>query len=129
MQANTQKYLGHSVESLLYKAATDPNSLIYSECRLIKDDFHIFSIKDQVKYSSDRRKWSRRRPDLQAKREQARVAVLLPEELKALQNLKRVFFTIEMAHHEANEAERRLQRPRYLPQEWIQNVIDGDNKS
>lgn len=76
MQANAQKYLGKSVEDIIHKAASDPLSLTYPECRLIKDDFRILRALDQIKYQSDRRKWMRARPDLQVKREQARATVL-----------------------------------------------------
>ncbi|KAL5356667.1 hypothetical protein BJX96DRAFT_171820 [Aspergillus floccosus] len=129
MQANAQKHLRRSVESLIHKATTDPSSLTSPECRLIKDDFRILNILGPIKYENDRRNWLHERPDLEVKREQAHAAVLSPEESKALQNLKGVFFSILMAHYEANEAARKHQRPRHLPDEWIQNVIDSDNKS
>ncbi|KAE8361307.1 hypothetical protein BDV27DRAFT_167004 [Aspergillus caelatus] len=97
MQANSQKYLGQSVEDLFRKAVTDPHSLTCPECLLIKDDFNILDLMDQTKYERNRWQWMLGRPDLQAKRE---------------------------------EEKRRHGRPRHLPQEWIQNVIDqGEDKS
>lgn len=130
MQASAQKYLGKSVENIIHKAATEPRSLTYSECRLIKDNFRILKTLDRLKYHSDRKKWVRARPDLQAKMEQAHAAVLLPEESKALQNLQDVFYNIQTAHYDMNEAKRRQQKPAHLPPEWVQNIIDqGDNKS
>jgi hypothetical protein len=130
MQANTQRYLRQSVEDLIHKVAIDPHSLTYAECRLIKDDFHVFDIMEQIKYGKDRRQWIRARPDLQVKREQALAAVLSPTELKALQNLEDVFYFIQTAHYEAKEEKQRHQRPRHLPKEWIQNIIDqGEDKS
>lgn len=130
MQANAQKYLGKSVEDIIHKAALDPLSLTYPECRLIKDDFRILRALDQIKYQSDRRKWMRARPDLQVKGEQARATVLSSEELRAIQNLQDVYYAKETAHYDANEAKRGQQRPEYLPKEWVQKVIDqGDDKS
>ncbi|KAE8132905.1 hypothetical protein BDV38DRAFT_274710 [Aspergillus pseudotamarii] len=118
------------VEDLFYKAVTDPHSLTYAECRLIKDDFHVIGIMDQLKYANDRRKWIRARPDLQAKREQARTAVLSTIESQAYQNLDDVFYSIQMAHYDVVEERRRHERPSHLPKEWIQNIIDqGEDKS
>lgn len=129
MQATTQKYLGQSVESLIHKAATDPNSLTFPECRLIKDDFRTLKILDRIKYENDRRRWLRERPDLKAKREQAHAAVLSPEESQAVRNLQDVFYFIQKAHYDERQRRRGPQRPRHLPPEWIQNVIDRDDKS
>ncbi|KAL4898235.1 hypothetical protein BDV59DRAFT_197174 [Aspergillus ambiguus] len=129
IQANAQKYLGHSVESLLHKAATDPNSLTFPECRLIKDDFRVLSILDRVKYENDRARWLHERPDLKTKREQAYTAVLSPEESQAVKNLELVFYPILTAYYDERERRRGPQRPRYLPQEWIQSVIDREDKS
>jgi hypothetical protein len=129
MQATTQKYLGQSVESLIHKAATDPNSLTFPECRLINDDFRILKILDRVKYEIDRGIWLHERPDLKAKREKARAAVLSLEESRALKNLRDVSYFVEKAHYEERQRRRGPQRPRHLPPEWVQNVIDRDDKS
>ncbi|KAB8072078.1 hypothetical protein BDV29DRAFT_192822 [Aspergillus leporis] len=112
--ANTQRYLRQSVEDLIHKVAIDPHSLTYAECRLIKDDFHVFDIMEQIKYGKDRRQWIRARPDLQVKREQALAAVLSPTERRITRRRRKS----------------RHQRPRHLPKEWIQNIIDqGEDKS
>ncbi|KAE8317736.1 hypothetical protein BDV41DRAFT_572615 [Aspergillus transmontanensis] len=111
-----QKYLRQSVEDLINKAAIDPYSLTYAKCRLMKDDFHVLGIMDELKHASDRRHWMRARPDLQAKQEQARTAVLSPMESKAFETLEDMFYSILTAHYDAREEKRRHERPRHLPQ-------------
>ena len=121
-QANSQKFLGQS--DLFHKAATDPPSLTCPEYLLIKNGFHILDLIDQTKYERNRWQWMLIQPDLQAKRERALAAVLSPTESKVLQNLEDVFYFIQKAHNKAREENRRHERPRHLPQEWMQNVVD-----
>ncbi|KAG2414551.1 hypothetical protein HFD88_003742 [Aspergillus terreus] len=129
MQATSQKYLEQSVESLIHKAATDPNSLTFPECRLIKDDFRTLKILDRIKYENDRGIWLHERPELKAKREKARAAVLSLEESRALKNLRDVSYFVGKAHYDERRRRRGPQRPSNLPPEWIQSVIDRDDKS
>lgn len=122
MQANTNNHLGMSVEDLLQKAATDPHSLTYPECRLIDDNFRIMGFDDR----GDRYTWRWKRPDLFNKKKQAREAILTSNELHAIQSVDEVFYKVQSEEFKAREAKRQ-QRPRpplHMPREWVQKIID-----
>jgi len=41
IQTDVKRFLGISLEDLLKKTATNAESLIYAECRLVRDQFRI----------------------------------------------------------------------------------------
>lgn len=127
MQANAQEYLNLSVDDLFHKAATNPDSLTYPECRLMDNDFRIMKLLDQVKYSNDRMRWGVERPDLIEKRNQARAIVLSPVEVQAFDNLRdeKLLFAKQRAHFAALQAKR---KPLAMPRGWIQNVLDQEGE-
>jgi hypothetical protein len=127
MQSNTHKYLGLSVEDLIHKAASAPDSLTYPECRMIHDCFRI--LRSPGLYAVQDRWWFfRQRPELEAKKKQAEAAVLTPEELQAIRNLENVFREKERQHFDENDAKRNaeeLRRPPGTPREWVEKIIDN----
>ncbi|RHZ58446.1 hypothetical protein CDV55_106572 [Aspergillus turcosus] len=128
MEETTQKYLGKSLQDLIHTAANDPLALTYAECRLIDEDFRILRNLDAGKYKSDRMGRKIKRRDLWNKWQQARAAVLSPDELKALENLKLpgVYLAKQKAHNKPIiEAE---ERSRTHPPDWVQRILDRDGK-
>ncbi|KAJ5991974.1 hypothetical protein N7451_007698 [Penicillium sp. IBT 35674x] len=115
-----------SLEHLLQKAATDPHSLTYPECRLIRDNFRIMRLLDL----GDRFTWRWKRPDLYNKRIQARDAILTQIELQAVRAVDEIFYQKQSAEFEAREAKRQQEPPPHMPREWVQQIIDRkDDKS
>ncbi|PGH27693.1 hypothetical protein AJ80_00708 [Polytolypa hystricis UAMH7299] len=130
MQANTQNYLHKPVVDLIHTAATDPTSLTYPEFRLMREGFHIFRFLDGSKYENDRATWKILRPDLYTKRERACALVCSSEESQALENVKDSQLGL-MKLNAYSEQCRANQRPRHLPPEWVQKILDqeGEMKS
>ncbi|EAW17352.1 uncharacterized protein NFIA_072660 [Aspergillus fischeri NRRL 181] len=126
MEETTQKYVGKSLRDLIHTAANDPLALTYPDCCLIKDGFHIFRTLDAVKYSNDRRKRMIGRPDLWNKWQQARDAVLPPDELKALENVREVFLANIKAY--SKPIIEAAERSRTHPPDWVQSILDRDGK-
>lgn len=125
MGTTTQKALGISVDELVQKAATTPDSLTYPECRLIRDNFRMLGYRDL----SDRWECPFIRPDLQTKKRQAEEVALPSLEREAIRNLNEVFYEKETTELGARHAKR---KPLVfgMPPEWIQRIIDqGDDKS
>ncbi|KAF7122561.1 hypothetical protein CNMCM5793_000586 [Aspergillus hiratsukae] len=105
MEETTQKYLGKSLRDLIHTAANDPLAL-----------------------TRDRRNRSIERPDLRNKWQQAKAAVLSPDELKAVENLKLpgVYLAKQKAYIKPIiEAE---ERSRTHPPDWVQRIIDREGK-
>lgn len=126
MRANASNHLGMSLEDLLQKAATDPHSLTYPECRLIRDKFRIMRLFD----SGNRFAWRWKRPDLYSKRNQARDAILTQTELQAVRAVDEVFYQKQSAEFKAIKAKRQQEPPPHMPREWVQKIIDRkDDKS
>ncbi|RLM00096.1 hypothetical protein CFD26_107548 [Aspergillus turcosus] len=116
MEETTQKYLGKSLQDLIHTAANDPLA------------FRILRNLDAGKYKSDRMGRKIKRRDLWNKWQQARAAVLSPDELKALENLKLpgVYLAKQKAHNKPIiEAE---ERSRTHPPDWVQRILDRDGK-
>jgi hypothetical protein len=125
MEATTQRALGISVDELIQKAATSPQSLTYLECRLIRDNFPMLGFKD----IDDRWDWPLLRSDLQTKKRQAEEAALLSPERQAIRNLNEVFYEKEATELDVRHIKR---KPLVvgMPPEWIKKIIDqGDDKS
>lgn len=95
---------------------------------MIDEDFRILRNLDAGKYKSDRMGRKINRRDLWNKWQQARAAVLSPDELKALENLKLpgVYLAKQKAHNKPIiEAE---ERSRTHPPDWVQRILDRDGK-
>ncbi|KAJ5922983.1 hypothetical protein N7516_010686 [Penicillium verrucosum] len=103
METTTQKALGISVDELVQKAATTPESLTYSECRLIRDNFRMLGYRDL----SDRWEWPFIRPDLQTKKRQAEEVALPSLEREAIRNLYEIFYEKETTELGARHAKRK----------------------
>jgi hypothetical protein len=125
MEATTQKALGISVDELIQKAATTPESLTYPECVLMNDNFRMLGYWDR----GDRWKFPLKRRDLVTKKKQAGEAVLPSPEREAIRNLNKVFLKKELTELRLRQAK---QEPRAydMPLEWIQRILGkGDDKS
>ncbi|KAF4212023.1 hypothetical protein CNMCM8980_010006 [Aspergillus fumigatiaffinis] len=128
MEETSQKYVGKSLQDLIHTAANDPLALTYPECRLVDDDFKILGGLDAAKYKNDRIERMIERRDLWNKWQQARAAVLSPDELKAIKNIRQpeVYLAKQKAHNRPFlEAE---ERSRTHPPDWVQRILDRDGK-
>ncbi|PKX97741.1 uncharacterized protein P174DRAFT_458340 [Aspergillus novofumigatus IBT 16806] len=125
MEETSQKYVGKSLQDLIHTAANDPRALTYAECRLIDEDFKILRTLDGVKYRNDRRKLMIWHQDLWNKWQQARAAVLSPDELKAIENIRQpeVYLAKLKAYSNPN-AERYWTHP----PDWVQRILDRKGK-
>ncbi|KAF4154400.1 hypothetical protein CNMCM6936_005010 [Aspergillus lentulus] len=121
MEETSQKYVGKSLQDLIHTAVNDPLALTYAECRLIDEDFQIFKALDACKYKNDRRKLMIEDQDFWNKWQQARAAVLSPDELKALENVREVFLGKARAY--SNPAAERYWTH---PPDWVQGILDRE---
>jgi hypothetical protein len=126
MEETSQKHVGKSLQDLIHTAVNDPLALTYAECRLIDEDFKIFKALDACKYKNDRRGLMIEDQDFWNKWQQARAAVLSPDELKALENVREVFLAKQAAH--AEPILKAAERYRTHPPDWVQNILDRDSK-
>ncbi|RHZ43050.1 uncharacterized protein CDV56_100339 [Aspergillus thermomutatus] len=129
MEETSQKYVGESLQDLIHTAANDPLALTYPECCLIKDEFHIFGALDAVKYSNDRRKRMIERQDLWNKWQQARAAVLSPDELKALKNIRQPDVYLAKLEAHAEPLCEAAERSRTHPPDWVQRILNREGKA
>ncbi|KAL2004771.1 hypothetical protein VTN00DRAFT_3299 [Thermoascus crustaceus] len=116
---NVRTVTGGTREELIQKAASDPHSLTFPECRLLFDFYHIMSSWDAHNLRAPDRMVSRE--DME-RRYTARQALLSPEEWRALQGAVAVhldkhnewFAPINAAREEAKTK----------PPKWVQRIID-----
>ncbi|KAI9372097.1 hypothetical protein BJX61DRAFT_543045 [Aspergillus egyptiacus] len=129
MEARTRKYLNRSLDDLFHTAAMDRDSLTYAECLMINQGFHLLRQLDHVGCEIARMRRTRLYPDLQAKWERAKAAVLPELEFRATINATDPLFFGDK-QDEYFPRHRQLPKSEKRPAPWIQKIIDqGDDKS
>ncbi|KAH8698405.1 hypothetical protein BGW36DRAFT_426113 [Talaromyces proteolyticus] len=129
MEENSRKYLGKSLQDLIHLASTDPVSLTYPECRFIHDDFHILGELESVKYSNDQAGRIIDEGERWKKWQKAREAVSSADEFKAVTNVQGTDLYRDKLKEWTEPRIKAEQRSRTHPPDWVQKIIDSDDKA
>ncbi|KAL3457176.1 hypothetical protein BJX64DRAFT_269380 [Aspergillus heterothallicus] len=124
MEARTQQYLDQSLDSLFEQAATDPESLLYPQISMLDQGFHLLGRNNTVGRQLQKRKRAREQPQLQAKWEQARAAVLSDIELEAILNVQRPGLYSRLVTEHLETRNQASAEARGRPAPWVQQIID-----
>lgn len=111
---------GGTREELARKAAHDPDSLTYPECRLLWDNFHIMTMWEAD--TTFEREWALPEEE-ESRRQTARQGLMTPDEYKAMENAIMVYYLKHAEYFDPIRAARAEARTK--PPPWVQKLIDN----